>query len=79
MALHQWQGLARDMTANDVGGSLFAANVRFWVEGELQRRRPVQRAITQNTGNGLTGFFAPNGKFYIVSADASGNLIVGGA
>lgn len=79
MALHQWQGIARDMTANDVGGCTLAINTRFWIDGELQRRNPMQRTITQNTSNGMTGFFAPNGKLYIVSADSSGNIIVGGA
>ena len=79
MPVHPWEGVARNMTANAEGGSLFAGNVRFWIEGELQRRNPVQRAITQACGNGMQLFVAPNGKPYIVSADGAGNIIVGGA
>jgi hypothetical protein len=79
MAIHDWQGLARNMTANDVGGALYASNVRFWVDGELQRRNPFQRAITQNANGGMQLFIGPNGIAYVVSADASGNIIVGSA
>lgn len=79
MAIRQWKGIARDMTANDADGCHYASNVRFWLDGELQRRNAAQRTITQNTSNGMTGFFAPNGNLYIVSADGSGNIIVGGA
>ena len=76
MALREWTGIERDVSSNDSGGAHYVQNSRFWIDGELQRRLPVQRAITQNAGNGMSMFIAPTGVAYIVTADLLGNLTV---
>lgn len=52
--LRQWEGVRRDGTAIG-GGAHYAQNVRYWLDGELQRRHGLTKFTAQG-GIVLTHF-----------------------
>ncbi len=68
-----WRGMALDFTALSDGAS-FITNSRFYIEGELCRRRALQSALADSSKYGLIMYGAPSSGQYVIYADDAGNV-----
>ena len=50
-----WQGIRRDTDDTSMDGIIYASNVRYYSEGEIGRRRGMERAASFS-GTGIVGF-----------------------
>ena len=81
MPMLTWGGVRRDQSADDdVGaGCFYAQNLRFYFEGEVDRRIPIQRQLMPITANGtqsFAGFVPVGGGQLLVVLDSAGTLSV---
>lgn len=57
--MKQWQGIERDAAAVDNGSCLQAVNPRFYIEGELQRRRGLTKVASGSAVRTIAAFWSP--------------------
>lgn len=73
-----WHGVQRNEGATG-DAAFMATNVRFYTEGELQRRNGMQRHQSPVTAYQMTGLvcFSPNtGTMSIIQVDGNGTVSV---
>lgn len=70
--MRKWDGIRANQS--EVGdGTLIATNVRYSIEGELQRR-PGMAAFTNNSGWAMRDFYAPDGTRYVIIVTTYGTV-----
>ena len=76
--MHIWRGIELNEGANG-SAALMAINVRFYVDGELQRRNGMVRQLSPVTAYSLTTIACAmpiNGQRSLVQMDSNGTLSV---
>lgn len=74
--MKSWQGMERnaDSTAETGDGCVYAQNVRFYVEGELQRRRGLVKVAAGTRPLRIAQFWSPATGMRTLILNTSGNI-----
>lgn len=73
VAPFSWRGITRNESYVSAG-AIYAENVRFYIEGELQERRGLAYQTTQ-AGNVMLNYLHPQSGYWAIWASPGGNLV----
>jgi hypothetical protein len=73
--MKNWRGIASDINAISDGAQMIR-NCSFIIEGEMQRRPTLERALTTSGSLGVALYGAPNGNQYLLQITSAGTVKV---
>ena len=70
--IFQWFGITRNQSYESAG-AIYAENMRFYIDGELQRRRGMAYQATQS-GSAVQNFLHPQSGYWSVWVSSTGTI-----